>query len=251
MKMHLLLAAALISALANAQAQVQWDETWATGPLEAKYRLLPDGSQLKLFERSKVSLGRRGPEQVIVDLKYGRLQLKAVTQLQTEIRTNNAVCNVLEPGDFTVDAGNPAKTVITAHSGRLEVSDGTKKTVLLSGESVTVEAQQEHPGGLFKVGGGVTAPQLVHPLEPEYTPEAREANLEGTVVLYTVITAEGEVRDLRVIRPLGLGLDEKAMESVRQWKFRPGKKGDTPVAVAASIEVTFRLPDRVPGRRPD
>jgi TonB family protein len=96
-------------------------------------------------------------------------------------------------------------------------------------------------GGVFRVGGGVSAPQLVIGVEPEYTEAARKAKYQGTVVLYAVVDADGKVRDLKVVRALGLGLDEKALEAVRQWKFRPGMKDGRPVAVAASIEVTFRL----------
>ncbi len=96
-------------------------------------------------------------------------------------------------------------------------------------------------GGVFKVGGGVSAPQLVYRIEPEYTEAARKAKYQGTVVLYAVVDSDGKVRDLRVIRALGLGLDEKALDAVKQWKFRPGQKDGKPVAVAASIEVTFRL----------
>lgn len=96
-------------------------------------------------------------------------------------------------------------------------------------------------GGVFRVGGGVTAPQLVYRVEPEYTEAARKAKYQGTVVLYAVVGRDGRVRDLRIVRALGLGLDEKALDAVRQWKFRPGMKDGQPVDVAASIEVTFRL----------
>ena len=96
-------------------------------------------------------------------------------------------------------------------------------------------------GGVFRVGGGVSAPQLVYRVEPEYTEAARKAKYQGTVVLYAVVDSDGKVRDLRVIHALGLGLDEKALDAVKQWKFRPGMKDGRAVSVAASIEVTFRL----------
>ncbi len=82
---------------------------------------------------------------------------------------------------------------------------------------------------------------MIYRVEPEYTEAARKAKYQGTVVLYAVVGPDGKVRDLRVVRALGLGLDEKALDAVRQWKFRPGLKDGQPVAVAASIEVTFRL----------
>lgn len=96
-------------------------------------------------------------------------------------------------------------------------------------------------GDVFAAGGGVSAPQLVYRVEPEYTDAARKAKYQGTVRLEVVVDAEGRIRDLRVVRALGLGLDERAADAVRQWKFRPGMKDGQAVAVAASIEVTFRL----------
>jgi TonB family protein len=96
-------------------------------------------------------------------------------------------------------------------------------------------------GGVFKVGGGVTAPALLYKVEPEYSEEARKAKYQGTVVLYVEVDPNGHAINPKVIRSLGLGLDEKAMEAVRKWKFKPGYKDGKPVTVAATIEVNFRL----------
>lgn len=96
-------------------------------------------------------------------------------------------------------------------------------------------------GGVFRVGGGVSAPQLVYKVEPEYSEEARKAKYQGTVVLYVEVDPSGRPKNLRVIKSLGLGLDEKAIEAVNKWKFRPGLKDGRPVTVAAQIEVNFRL----------
>jgi TonB family protein len=96
-------------------------------------------------------------------------------------------------------------------------------------------------GGVFHAGGGVTAPALVSKVEPEYSEEARKAKYQGVVVLYVEVDASGRAQNLRVIQGLGMGLDEKAMEAVRKWRFRPGMKDGKPVTVAARIEVSFRL----------
>lgn len=96
-------------------------------------------------------------------------------------------------------------------------------------------------GGVFRPGGGVSPPVPIYRVEPEYTEEARKAKYQGTVVLYAVVDPDGVVRNIRVMSRLGLGLDEKAVEAVRQWKFKPGMKDGRPVPVAAAIEVTFRL----------
>ena len=96
-------------------------------------------------------------------------------------------------------------------------------------------------GGAYRIGGGVSAPQLLFKVEPEYSEEARKAKFQGTVVLYIVVDEKGLPRDLKVVRPLGLGLDEKALEAVTKWRFKPGYKDGRPVAVVATIEVNFRL----------
>jgi periplasmic protein TonB len=96
-------------------------------------------------------------------------------------------------------------------------------------------------GGVFRVGGGVTAPVVLYKTDPEYSEEARKAKYMGTVVLELIVDATGKPRDLKVTRSLGLGLDEKAIEAVEKWKFRPGQKDGHPVATHATIEVNFRL----------
>ena len=96
-------------------------------------------------------------------------------------------------------------------------------------------------GGAYRIGGGVSAPTVLYKVEPEYSEEARKAKFQGTVVIFIVVDERGSPRDLKVIRPLGLGLDQKALEAVQQWKFSPGKKDGRPVAVQATIEVNFRL----------
>jgi periplasmic protein TonB len=96
-------------------------------------------------------------------------------------------------------------------------------------------------GGVFRMGGGVTAPALIYKVEPEYSEEARKAKYQGTVLLYVEVEPSGRAVNMRVLHSLGLGLDEKAMEAVKKWKFRPGSKDGKPVTVVATVEVNFRL----------
>lgn len=96
-------------------------------------------------------------------------------------------------------------------------------------------------GGVFRVGGGVSAPRLTYKVEPEYSEEARKSKYQGTVVLAVEVWEDGRAHNIRVVRSLGLGLDEKAISAVVQWKFSPGKKDGKSVKVAATIEVNFRL----------
>ena len=85
------------------------------------------------------------------------------------------------------------------------------------------------------------APVVIYKTEPEYTENARQAKLEGAVVLYVEIGVGGQARNFRVVRSLGRGLDEKAIECVRQWRFDPALKDGKPVPARATVEVNFRL----------
>jgi protein TonB len=96
-------------------------------------------------------------------------------------------------------------------------------------------------GGVFRVGSGVFAPRAIYGPDPEYSEEARKAKYQGTVLLWVIVGPDGRPRDIRVQRSLGMGLDEKAIEAVRKWKFEPAMKDGHPVAVQVNIEVRFRL----------
>jgi protein TonB len=96
-------------------------------------------------------------------------------------------------------------------------------------------------GGVYKVGGGISAPQAISAPDPDYTEEARRAKKQGTCVLWLIVDAAGRPRDIKVVRGLGLGLDAKALEAVRQWRFQPALKDGKPVDVQISVEVEFHL----------
>ncbi|HYM09844.1 MAG TPA: energy transducer TonB, partial [Bryobacterales bacterium] len=98
-------------------------------------------------------------------------------------------------------------------------------------------------GGISATGtaGGVTAPTLLYKVEPEFSEEARKAKYQGTVILVIEVGEDGKPRSFRIVRGLGLGLDEKAIEAVTRWRFRPAMRNGRPVRVPATIEVNFRL----------
>ena len=78
-------------------------------------------------------------------------------------------------------------------------------------------------------------------MEPEYSEEARKAKWQGTVVLTVIVDEAGRPSHVSVLRSLGLGLDQKAIDAVSQWRFKPGLKDGKAVPVIATIEVNFRL----------
>jgi TonB family protein len=96
-------------------------------------------------------------------------------------------------------------------------------------------------GGVFRVGGGVSAPKALYTPDPEYSEEARKAKYQGTVVLWLIVGPDGRPQNVKVARTLGMGLDQKAIEAVRQWRFEPAKLNGNPVAVQINVEVNFRL----------
>jgi periplasmic protein TonB len=96
-------------------------------------------------------------------------------------------------------------------------------------------------GGVFKVGGGVSAPKALDTPDPEYSEEARKAKYQGTCILWLIVDQNGRPNDIKVARSLGMGLDQKAIDAVRHWKFEPAMKDGHPVAVQINVEVNFRL----------
>jgi periplasmic protein TonB len=96
-------------------------------------------------------------------------------------------------------------------------------------------------GGVFRVGGGVSAPRAIYDPDPEYSEEARKAKYQGSVVLRVIIGSDGRPRNLQVVRSLGMGLDQKALDAVAKWRFAPATKDGRAVAVLVDIEVAFRL----------
>ena len=103
----------------------------------------------------------------------------------------------------------------------------------------------DHDGGPGIDGGGsghpIVPPKLIYKIEPEFSEEARKAKYQGTVVLSIEVDTSGKPARLAVVSGLGLGLNEKAMEAVAQWRFRPAFRDGKPIPTSARIEVNFRL----------
>jgi protein TonB len=96
-------------------------------------------------------------------------------------------------------------------------------------------------GGIMSVGGGVSAPQVIHAVDPDFTAEARQANFQGSATIELIVDQNGNPQNVHIVRHLGMGLDEKAVEAVRQYRFRPAMYQGHPVAVQMMIDVAFHL----------
>ncbi len=94
---------------------------------------------------------------------------------------------------------------------------------------------------IYHVGDGVTPPVLTHSVDAEFTKRAKQAKYQGVAVVACVVDTDGMPREVHTIRKLDMGLDEKALEAVRQYRFKPGLLEGKPVPVAIQIEVNFRL----------
>ena len=96
-------------------------------------------------------------------------------------------------------------------------------------------------GGPYRPGTGITPPELLHEVKPDYTEDARRRSLEGEVVLEIIVRRDGSVGNMRLLQGLGGGLDQRAMEAVRRWRFAPARRHGTPVDVLVEVAVEFRL----------
>jgi protein TonB len=96
-------------------------------------------------------------------------------------------------------------------------------------------------GGVHRIGGGVSPPVVLYSPEPEFSEEARKAKVAGNVLVYLQVDTNGNPRNVRVLKGIGLGLDEKAMEAVRHYKFKPAMENGKPVIVEMNVEVNFQI----------
>jgi protein TonB len=102
-------------------------------------------------------------------------------------------------------------------------------------------APEPIPEGPVRVGGNVKAPVIVKKVEPEYTEVARKGKIAGVVILEAIINKNGQLEDVRVLKPLPMGLSEKAVEAVKEWRFKPGTMNGEPVAVIFNLTINFTL----------
>jgi len=100
------------------------------------------------------------------------------------------------------------------------------------------------PPGVSRPGNGVTTPKLIKDVKPSYRPDAMRAKISGRIVLEAVVTTDGTVSKVRVIRSLDdnkYGMDDEAVSTVKQWKFEPGTKDGVALPVLVEIEMSFTL----------
>lgn len=96
-------------------------------------------------------------------------------------------------------------------------------------------------GGVRHIGGGISEPEVIFQPNPEFSEEARKAKLSGNVEVYLWVDEHGSPKHVRVVRGIGMGLDEKALEAVQQYRFKPAMENGKPVTVDMYIDVNFQI----------
>jgi periplasmic protein TonB len=180
----------------------------------------------------KASMEQITPPEVVIRNEYAKLTIEPTVVLPPQIKILSNLPNLGDPGS---NIAGPPSNGTGSSSG---IGSGSGGGV---GAGTGGGVGPGLGGGVFRVGGGVSAPRPIYKPDPEYSTEARQAKYQGTVILSLIVGADGRPRGIKVARSLGMGLDENAVEAVRQWRFEPATKDGKPVAVSVEVEVAFRL----------
>jgi TonB family protein len=179
------------------------------------------------------------PPQIIVRNEHPKLAVEPTVVIPPQVHlASNHMPNLGNPSAAALPSAPPSNG--TGSGGGIGSGSGGGVGVG-HGPGVGAGSGGGIGGGVFKVGGGISAPQAVSTPDPEYTEEARNAKTQGTCILWLIVDDQGRPRDIRVVRGLGMGLDAKAVEAVKQWKFLPSLRDGRPVNVQISVEVGFKL----------
>jgi periplasmic protein TonB len=170
------------------------------------------------------------PPNVIVLKQPSKLQVDQTVMMAPDIK--------FPPGQI----GNPSSEFTKALSNGSGGPGGIGNNGCCGGDgSSSGPYVGNGPPGIVPLGKGVTAPQVIFNPEPTFSDEARKSKTQGRVTLSLVVGKDGLPYDIRVRESLGMGLDEKAIEAVNRWRFRPATLNGQPVATRVDVEVDFHL----------
>jgi protein TonB len=199
---------------------------------------------------AKDAMGGGGGQQGATPVSKGRLPKFADHQItppkappmeQPKIRMPDATIEVQNDLKMASNAmpnlGMPSSTLMGSSMGNgngMGLGSG-------NGSGLGAGTGGDFGGGLAKIGGGVSAPVLLYQVEPEFSEEARKAKASGNVLVNLIVDQQGHPQNVHVLRGVGMGLDEKAIAAVKQYKFKPAMEGGKPVAVEMNVEVNFQI----------
>ena len=155
----------------------------------------------------------------------------------------NIQCGIVQPemDDVAKCMNNVFMASTDANVTELAKANGRLAELKNNPKKVAPADAPKSSSGPARVGSGVSAPRALHAPDPSYNPIARSAGYQGKTVLWLIVDANGLPKDVKVSRPVGLGLDEEAVRAVESWKFAPAMKDGSPVPVMINVEVNFRL----------
>lgn len=187
----------------------------------------------------KAALQQITPPQIVMRNEHPKLAVEPTVVVPPQVRlAANHMPNLGNPSAVPLPSAPPSNGIGSGGG----IGSGSGGGVGVGhGPGVGAGSGGGIGGGVYKVGGGISAPQALSTPDPEYTEEARNAKTQGTCILWLIVDDHGNPRDIRVVRGLGYGLDTKAIEAVKQWRFQPAEKDGHPVNVQISVEVGFRL----------
>jgi periplasmic protein TonB len=187
----------------------------------------------------KPALEQITPPQIVLHNEHPKLAVAPTVVVPPQVRlAENHMPNLGVPSNAPLPSAPPSNGI--GASGGIGSGSGGGVGVG-HGAGVGAGSGGGIGGGVYKVGGGISAPEAISTPDPEYTEDARNAKTQGTCILWLIVDDHGNPRDIRVVRGLGHGLDAKAIEAVKQWRFQPAEKDGHPVNVQISVEVGFRL----------
>ena len=176
-----------------------------------------------------------------------KARISGIVILETVIDHNGVVKDVTVRKPLPFGLSEAAVNAVKQWSFKPGTLKGEAVDVIYN---VTVNFQLEPYDAPLRVGGDVQAPVVIENVEPSYTEEARKAGISGIVIIQALIGRDGLVKDASVLKPLPFGLDQAAVDAVKQWKFKPGMLAGKPVDVVFNLPVNFRLDKPAPDPEP-
>lgn len=177
------------------------------------------------------------PPEKIVEVDGLRVRVRVA-----EMGGNLSAMLVVQRDSMTIDSISTS-WLTKPLPARSSIPLATATAGVIGGRVDPLAAQYKLPEGVYRVGEDVKAPVVISRVEPIYPEDARKARVAGIVIIEALIDKSGNVRDARVLKPLPFDLDQAALDSIRQWKFRPATRNGEPVDVLFNLTINFQLGD--------
>ncbi len=190
------------------------------------------GGQHDIAPVSQGRLPKFAPEQLLKPTQAPKIQPKLAVEPTVNVQDNLKMANNNMANIGLPTSGLPGASL--GNGNGTGIGSG-------NGNGIGPGSGGNIGGGVFHVGGNVRPPSLIFSPEPEFSEEARKAKFSGNVLVYLIVDESGNPTHIKVSRGIGMGLDEKAIEAVRQYKFKPAIMNGKPVKVDLTVDVNFQI----------